>query len=316
MTNPFNLTTIEFMDPLVYKIFLALSWLVFFLLAFYFYFGPAAAVLKKLVPDRTDDKFSVALFGDCQGADNPFTSRRLTYFVFNHVLEQVNKEQPLFTVILGDIVSSGRAYHFRRFQRQLAAVRTPVYLVLGNHDAKYRGREIFSRLFGPAYYSFSVGSNHFLALDNADGTIREEQMNWLGKELQKHPDKNLYVFLHQPLFDPRPGENYAMSDTAQAARLKELFLQHKVKAVFSSHLHGYYTALADGVSYYITGGAGSTLTSPHDFYHYITLDINGDGFNVTVHKVPADLSWPLLWPWFAGLLSFVLLTTLTFFAPR
>lgn len=304
------------MDPLVYKILLSISWLIFPALTYYFYFNYAAKIPGKPDPGWEEQKFSVALFGDCQGADNPFTSRRPTYFVFNHILEQVNRDKPLFTVILGDIVSSGRAYHFRRFQRQLAALRTPVFLVLGNHDAKYRGREIFSRLFGPAYYAFSLGENRFLVLDNADGTIPEKQMNWLQNDLKEHGQKNLYVFLHQPLFDPRPGQNYSMSDARQAAVLKELFSAHKVKAVFCSHLHGYYTAQANGVSYFITGGAGSTLTSSADFYHYLTLDIDGSNFQVSVHKVPSDLTWSLAWPWMAGLLALGLLLALTFSSLR
>ncbi len=287
-----------------------LSWL------YHQYFGLTRKHSLKLVLPQPDTNLSLAVFGDCQGADNPFTSRRPTYFVFNNLLDNINSRQPLATIILGDMVVSGRAYHYYRFRRQLDRLKTPVFPVIGNHDIKYNGRAIFSKLFGPTYYALAIGSNTFLFLDNAAGAIDAQQLSWLETQLENNRQSQLYIFLHQPLFDPRPGQNYAMSNQEQAQKLKGLFSHYQVKAVFASHLHGYYSAVQDGVSYFITGGGGSTLTSAQDYYHYLLLNINQDRFNVEVIKVPAAPAWPLLWRWCLLSVSLALLLFFTFSAVR
>lgn len=287
-----------------------LSWL------YHQYFGLTRKRSLKLVLPQTDTKLSLAVFGDCQGADNPFTSRRPTYFVFNNLLDSINYRQPLATIILGDMVVSGRAYHYYRFRRQLDRLKTPVFPIIGNHDIKYNGRAIFARLFGPTYYALAIDSNTFLFLDNAAGTIDTQQLTWLKTQLETNRQSQFYIFLHQPLFDPRPGQHYAMSDQAQAQKLKEMFSRYQVKAVFASHLHGYYSAVQDKVAYFITGGGGSTLTSPQDYYHYLLLHVNQDQFNVEVIKIPTAPAWRLLWRWCLLSIPLVLLLFFTFSAIR
>ena len=306
------------MDPLYLRFLLIFNWLhlnlvliclwlVSVILFYHRYFGFTAKPLKEFDPQR----FSLAIFGDCQGADNPFTSLRPTYFVFNNLLDSINSRLPLATVILGDMVVSGRAYHYYRFRQQLGRLRTLLYPVLGNHDLKHAGRDFFTNIFGPTYYSSCLGLNTFLFLDNAAGSIDSQQMEWLETQLKNNQGNRLYVFMHQPLFDPRPGQSYAMSDRAQAKKLQELFTRAKVTAVFTSHLHGYYSAVQDEIHYYITGGGGSTLTSPQDYYHYLLLHIDHDQFNIEIVKISPfpSVSLFLRWLWQFSLWGLVLWLT-------
>jgi hypothetical protein len=302
----------EFMDPRYLRLLLLSLWTVYLGFLYYQYFGFTSKPLLKLTPNNSSPAFSLAVFGDCQGADNPFTSLRPTYFVFNNLLDSINSQRPLATIILGDLVVSGRAYHYYRFRRQLDRLKTPVYPVIGNHDLKYNGGAVFTRLFGPIYYTLAVGSNFFLFLNNANGTIDSPQMDWLETQLKNNQGKCVYIFLHQPLFDPRPGQSYAMADQAQAQKVKGLFSRYKVKAVFASHLHGYYSAAQDQVSYFITGGGGSTLTSAQDYYHYLLLHIDQDRFSVEVVKVSATPSKALFWRWFLLAIPLGLLLFFTF----
>jgi hypothetical protein len=304
------------MDPHYLLLLLIFLWILYLVFLYHLYFGFSIKPVKKLAPQPPPSTFSLAVFGDCQGTDNPFTSLRPTYFVFNNLLDSINARIPTATVILGDMVVSGRAYHYYRFRRQLDNLRTPVYPVIGNHDIKYNGRVLFTKIFGPAYYSFSLGSNTFLFLDNATGSVDAPQMDWLETQLKNNRDQHFYVFLHQPLFDPRPGHSYAMRDQAQAKLLQDLFNRYAVKAVFASHLHGYYPSVQGQVSYFITGGGGSTLTSPQDYYHYLLLHIDQDRFNVEIVKVPAFPSAALLWRWACLASLFCLLLIFTFSSVR
>lgn len=276
------------------------------------YFGIRPRPLKKLQTKTIPTKFTIAIFGDCQGADNPFTSLRPTYFVFNRIVKDIQRTMPLFTVVLGDIVSSGRWHHVRRFAQQLSFFKTPVYLTIGNHDIKYNGRHWFNRFFGQTYYFFQAGRYAFIFLDNADGTIGAEQWQWLQRTLSQHHDNHIFIFTHQPFFDPRPGYCYAMSDQEKAKELIDLCTRYKVKAVFSSHLHGYYTSLRNNVHYYISGGAGSRLTSDKDFYHYLLLHVEDDSFSVETVPVPAHPSFIHLLPWISVFAGFIVVLAFTF----
>lgn len=287
-------------------------WLIYFIVLYLLYFGRRTKSLSKLLQDNAvPQDFTIAIFGDCQGAGSPFTSLRPTYFVFNRIIEDINSKAPLFSIILGDIVSSGRWHHLRRFVQQLTALKTPVYLVIGNHDAKYNGRRWFTHFFGQTYYSFTVGNNAFLFLDNAAGSLDPEQWRWLQEIITHYEHKSIFVFMHQPVFDPRPRHDYAMSHKKQAAQLVELFTRYQVKAVFSSHLHGFYSAIQNGVSYYITGGGGSRLTSTDDFYHYLQLHIRADSFSVEAVKIAARPSVATLILWLLVIGIFILLLFFT-----
>ena len=39
----------------------------------------------------------------------------------------------------------------------------------GNHDIRGDGRTIYTKLYGPAYYSFDYADSHFIFLDSSPG---------------------------------------------------------------------------------------------------------------------------------------------------
>lgn len=81
---------------------------------------------------------------------------------------------------------------------------------LGNHDIRGNGRNIYTMLYGPPYYSFDYGDDHFIFLDSSRGwsektSIPDEQYIWLENDLKKSSDKHIYVISHIPTRDPRSG---------------------------------------------------------------------------------------------------------------
>ena len=115
-------------------------------------------------------------------------------------------------------------------------------------------------------------------------------MKWLEKKLVGAQGlKNILVFFHVPLFDPRGMDFNHCLPADSSESLTNLFRKYNVKRVFSGHVHGYFEREWKGVPYTISGGGGGELvgTDPtHYFFHYLKVRITGDSMDIQVEKVP------------------------------
>jgi len=191
------------------------------------------------------------------------------------------------------LVYDGEKEKFRFFINQIKKLNKPLLTVVGNHDIRDDGRANYYEIFGRFYYSFTIGNNYFIILDDADeNDLDPWQMVWLKNELQKSQDyKYRFVFMHVPLYDPRRGEykrGHSLRNLAFAEKLNALFDQDEVTMLFVSHIHGYYRGVWGKTPYIITGGAGAELVGSdpqHYFYHYIKVHVSDNGVSYKVVKL-------------------------------
>ncbi|MDK2784845.1 MAG: hypothetical protein PWR11_711 [Bacillota bacterium] len=227
----------------------------------------------------TPRSLTLAVVGDSQGRTA----------VWGDVVEAINAEGVDLVVHCGDLTPAGTYDQYLRFKEQVDKLRVPFYAVPGNHDVRGEGRLLFEEFTGsPPYWSFSRDGYLFIGLDDADGELSREQLDWLTAELARPGPK--LVFLHIPLWDPRPGEDHALKRTEEAARLHELFWQHQVIAVLSGHVHLFACQEKDGITYVTTGGAGAPLYAPQaagGFHHWTRVQLS-DGRVKKVEAVPVE----------------------------
>lgn len=258
--------------------------------------------IEPQMPKLTDGQnYNYVILGD----------NRDGYATFSDIIQQINRENPIFVIDNGDLVFSGKPNQYRLFDKTVAKISTTLCTTLGNHDMRGKGRTTYTMLYGPAYYSFDFGDSHFAFLDSAPGwsekqAITDEQYLWLEKDLQKAQGKRIFVITHIPPTDPRgtvsPNEvpnyvddidqgkswlerkldNYSetksmahgFQDPKEAAKFETLMSQYHVDSVYLSHIHSYLEYKKDGVRYIITGGAGAELLSENSYYHYIVESID------------------------------------------
>lgn len=171
------------------------------------------------------------------------------------------ERRPAAVVINGDLaLSNGRPGDYAHFARLIAPLREagmPVHLTLGNHD----DRDVFYQVLNsekaaePPVVSRHVGvvslakANLFL-LDSlktvgqgaearvvAQGLLGAEQLDWLGRMLDAHPDKPALVFAHH---NPRLGgeEKHFPGGLEDSEPLWELLVSRpQVKAYVHGHIH-------------------------------------------------------------------------------
>ena len=230
--------------------------------------------------DHSKNEFSFAVFGDNKNSVK----------TFENLISKLNKEDILFAIDDGDLVYDGEKEKFRFFLNQIKNLNKPLLTVFGNHEAREKGRAVYYELFGPFYYSFSIGNSYFIVLDDSnERNLDAAQFAWLKNELKISQNyQNRFVFMHVPLYDPRPGIEHSLKDLDFAKKLNNLFDKYNVSMVFACHIHAYYNGIWNKTPYIITGGAGAELdgTNPkHYFYHYIKVSVDNDSVKYKVIKL-------------------------------
>lgn len=245
------------------------------------------------------------------------------YETFDKIIEQVNALNPIFVIDNGDLVFSGKPNQYRIFNQMTSGISTTLCTTLGNHDIRGNGRDTYKKIYGPEYYSFDFGNNHFIFLDSSRGyaekqAIPDVQYSWLERDLQKAQGKRIYVISHVPPTDPRsgvkPNEIQAYTDKVkkeggfveqkleayvedesidhgfqtkqEARRFENLMTQYKVDTVYLSHIHSYFDYTKDGVRYIISGGAGAELMTQNSYYHYLIAKA-GSTDTLTLIQLPS-----------------------------
>jgi hypothetical protein len=240
----------------------------------------------------TEEKpdYSFIVMGDNRDGDE----------VFQRILELASLDEPLFMVNTGDIVPRGRWNEYVNFERMVSILKVPLFISIGNHETYYfnpllshSGYAFFQQIYGPTYYSFNYGRDHFIILDSAFGGINSKAYDWLQEDLRQSKDsRSIFVFLHYPPFWPyegRPKRGESFLSPEEGEKFSQLMSDFGVDIVFCGHLHAFRETEKGGVRYVITGGAGAPLGMPPDeggFFHYIRVNVKDSGAQTEVVKIP------------------------------
>lgn len=205
--------------------------------------------------------------------------------VWARVLAAVAESGGEFLVHTGDLVPESTEEEWRIFRESMAGFSLPFYPVPGNHDAMAGDLDLYMANSGaPAnHYSFDRGPVHLVMADTHHGGPTAAELDWLREDLSATEQPIKMVFMHHPPFDP-DGTDHIMAFGNEA--IMELLAEMQVDYVFAGHIHAYVQGERDGVTYYITGGAGSPLYAGHPqaVHHYLLVTVRGE--DVTVEMVP------------------------------
>ncbi|HEY9721678.1 MAG TPA: metallophosphoesterase [Oscillatoriaceae cyanobacterium] len=205
---------------------------------------------------------------------------------FGELSREMAREHIHFALHLGNAVTEGNPHQMQIFQDQLKSFPFPTYVLPGDRDLQGHGAAAWQKLFGGLPLCFHVAHDTFVLLDDAHGTLSVSERVWLVRTLAAesaaHP-AHLFVFLHEPPVDPRPGINRTMAPR-EAHWLLDLFKRAHVSAVFAGHVPLYARHTYDGVQYVTTGGGGEALWGrprTGGFYHFVRVDVTPDSLQIT-----------------------------------
>ncbi len=213
-------------------------------------------------------------------------------------IAEVHKVFPFeFALMLGDNLYGGESAgdYRRKFEepyKPLLDADVKFFASLGNHDDPAQRFYKPFNMNGERYYSFkapkpgigSRGGARFFALDS--NYMKEEQLDWLKKELAGSGSEWKVAFFHHPLYSS--GEKHG-SNTVLREQIEPLFVEHGVDIVFTGHEH-FYERLKpqQGITYFVSGSAaklrrgniadntGMTAKGFDQGYTFMIVEIAGD----------------------------------------
>jgi serine/threonine-protein phosphatase CPPED1 len=264
---------------------------------------------KKL---KDPEHFCFAVLGDNRGSIR----------TFNRIIAEMNKPQQvedsanpdkyttqnlLFAIDMGDLVFNGYNVQFRRFINQVQGLHMPLLTAIGNHDLDPGTHEVatsktdpkfgslnnsknYQKIFGPTYYSFTVGNSYFIVMDisteymantAAEKKYFDDELKWVQSELAKSQSyKHRFVFTHVPPFKGKKVLKGTQKDNPEqflrnpgySEKIKEMCVKYNVEYLFGCHLHTFDLDFwpkgpqdVDGsVTMIITGAAGAELWKTAD----------------------------------------------------
>lgn len=171
-------------------------------------------------------------------------ARRLAQAV--HSIESEHADAA-FVIITGDLAHWGEPEAYVQLRSELAALRRPVHLLIGNHDDRPNLRAAFAQLpldaQGHVQYAFSAGGMRHIALDTHEagvshGLFCARRAAWLAEELARAGHEPVHLYMHHPPFGVGiPAmDRIALIDPGP---LLETLARHagRVRHLFFGHLH-------------------------------------------------------------------------------
>jgi len=147
---------------------------------------------------------------------------------------------PDAVLLSGDLVDEGTVAEYERLRDLLAPVEWPLVLMPGNHDDV----AVLTSVFGEQPTSMDLGHGRLLTLDSTrpgepGGTLDDEQLVWLDRELAACVGRTTVVALHHPPFPTGIGHMDAMGlEPGAAQRLGAVVRRHShVVRVLCGHVH-------------------------------------------------------------------------------
>jgi len=243
--------------------------------------------------------------------------------IHSTIVSEIIKQDPLFVINTGDLVSNGRDIKnwesFFSVNKEMMK-NIPYYAVLGNHE---KDSPYFYDFFPPPgdnnYYSFYVGDALFIILDSEGKNISapnyisdhyedqfwndsfeqyfQNQKDWLDNELDIHKEAGfIFIFQHKPLFSIKKSR---VEDTNKLREFwGDIFERHNVQAFINGHDHHYHHAIKNNVNYITTAGGGAGLyetDSPQPetvnyskVNHFLTIEVLGETATIEVIDIDGN----------------------------
>ena len=174
--------------------------------------------------EEPNDSFRMIVSTDFHLADR-YDSKDINafkeYFIPALKEESDAKDTPVYNIVLGDMTWDiyWKNLNLTRYKAMAKQFPVRTFHVIGNHDYDMSfsdddkaEKEYVSKL-GPLWYSFNIGKNHFVVLDdivykndsqkrNHDTYVSEEQIEWLKKDLSYVPSGHrIFVAMHCTAFE-------------------------------------------------------------------------------------------------------------------
>ena len=210
------------------------------------------------------------------------------YFVpnlMNRVIVELNELEPDVVVVTGDFTTFGYRQEFKTAAAYLERIKSPVYSVPGNHDARNVGYVHFEELIGPRHWGIDVEGVRIVGADSSEpdldeGQIGRERYPWLAEQFGGDWDLKVFALHHHLI--PIPGTGRERNIVFDAGDLLEILIGNQVNLVLSGHKHVPYVWRLENLYVVNAGTCASLRLRGHTKPCYNVIEVEGD--EVKIHR--------------------------------
>ena len=184
--------------------------------------------------------------------DTAYKALGSSKILLKDAIEQINDIKGLdFVLFTGDMVDSATKENYHEFYKLLTKLKYPSLNAFGNHDfhGDMTKEEVLETVksynpnytFSDSYYAFSPKTDYRIIIldatikDSANGSLPQEQLQFLDNELNQNQDKIVVIAIHHPSVEPFVANEHAMLN---ANEFNEILLKYKNPIiVLSGHYH-------------------------------------------------------------------------------
>lgn len=219
---------------------------------------------------------------------------------FNVGINKINKiKKPSLYLNLGDITHLGTLldyeYALEQFKKFNPVSKSPIMVLIGNHDAMNVGYLLFEEMIGRRHYAYEDDDMYILGIDSTKpdlpgGIIHHNVINLVREELEKPERENKFkiiCFHHQLIPIPYTGkERSAIDDSGD---MLKMLLETKADLVLNGHRHtsNLYTVSSSDKDLFIfnAGTFSCNKTRYRELFTYSVIDIEGSDLNFKIIPV-------------------------------
>ncbi len=179
-------------------------------------------------------------------SDIHFTER--PQFILEDYMKTVNLINTIphdFSIFTGDLTQDGLVDEYVYANKMRKKIKSPkTYWIIGNHDSKNGGFEVWDKLIGPREFYEVDETNDILLIgldscipDRDSGRFGREALNYTSKILQQHGEGKIKIvaFHHHLLPIPKTGRE--RSNAVDAGDMLSTLLEHRVDVILTGHKH-------------------------------------------------------------------------------
>jgi len=218
---------------------------------------------------------------------------------FNVGIAEVNKIKNVSLFLhLGDITHTGTLLEYEfaleQFKKFNPISKSPIMILIGNHDALNVGYLLFEEMIGRRHYEYEDEEIYVIGIDSTKpdlpgGIIHHNVIEAVRKRLEKPERENKFkivCFHHQLIPIPNTGkERSAIDDSGD---MLKMLLDAKADLVLNGHRHtsNLYTVSSSEKDLYIfnAGTFSCNKTRYRELFTYSIIDIEGN--NILFKVIP------------------------------
>ena len=164
-----------------------------------------------------------------------FADSHYNYSNLSKAVEKVNQCPDIdFVIVNGDMADHGYLKEYELFHDKMKDLIVPYFTVIGNHDYKSNGGDIYQQMYGHPNKFFTYQDNAFILFDNIFWeSNKPPNMSWLEAQLRRSNQgnyKNIFVLAHIPPFGEQFTDEYE-------ALYRGIMLEYNVDLSIHGHIH-------------------------------------------------------------------------------